>query len=303
MTPESLAKGKEYLEQAIALDANYALAYAGMSEYYWLSALWGLMDPKEALPEGKSAAMEALSRDDTLAEVHSTLGVLLGTGDFDWVGAEREFRRALELNPVSPMARSYYGFFCLRPMGRLEDASSQLRQAVELDPLSPLYNALFAYLNYVGGQYDVAIAQQRRVMDLDPGWYMPHWLLAISYGHMGRFEEAIASAQKACELSGRNAVTLGILALAYGRAGRQGEARALLEGLATKRRTTYVPPFAIAAAYRGLGEVDQALDWLEKGVEERDLIVVCALKSEPGYAPLHGHPRYHALLRKMNLEP
>ena len=117
MTPESLAKGKEYLEQAIALDPDYALAYAGMAEYYFVSAFWGFMDPKEALPRIKSAAMEALSRDDTLAEAHAVLGVAKGIGDFDWVGAEQEFRRALELNPASPIVRYYYGFYCLRPIG------------------------------------------------------------------------------------------------------------------------------------------------------------------------------------------
>ena len=122
-------------------------------------------------------------------------------------------------------------------------------------------------------------------------------------GTWGGIDEAIAEAQKACELSGRNALTLGILGLAYGLAGRRGDAQALLEELTTQRRTTYVPPFAMAAVYRGLGEVDQALEWLEKGVEERDMLVVSGLKSEPGYIPLRGHPRYQALLRKMNLEP
>ncbi len=303
MTAEALAKGKEYLEQAIALDPDYALAYAGMAEYYWTSAFWGFRDPKQFLPKAKSAAMEAASRDDTLAEAHALSGILRGTVDFDWVGAEQEFRRALELNPASPIVRYWYGFFFLRSMGRLDEASSELRRAVDLDPLSAMFNTLLAYLYYARGQHDLAIAQYRRAMDLEPSWYLPHWLLAIQYEHMGMFEEAIASAQKACELSGRNAPAVGILALAYGLAGRPSEARALLEELTTLRRTTYVPPFAMAAVYRGLGEMDQALEWLEKGVEERDLIVVTGLRSEPRYIPFYGHPRYQALLRKMNLEP
>jgi tetratricopeptide (TPR) repeat protein len=140
-------------------------------------------------------------------------------------------------------------------------------------------------------------------MDLDPGWYVPHWLLAIAYAHVGRHDEAIAAAEKACELSGRNAPTLGVLGLAYGRAGRRSDALALLEELTTKRRTTYVPPYAMAAIYRGLGEVAQALEWLEKGVDGRDMVMVNALKTEPGYNPLRGHPAFQALLRKMNLEP
>jgi tetratricopeptide (TPR) repeat protein len=301
MTPESLAKGKEYLEQAITLDPDYALAYAGMAEFYLVSAYWGFMDPKEALPKAKSAAMEALSRDDTLAEAHATLGVARGVSDFDWAGAERGFRRALELNPASPIVRYHYGLWFLKATGRLDEASLQLQRAVELDPLSASYNTALAYLYYARGQYDPAIAQHQRAMDLDPGWYVPHWLLAIAYERMGRLEEAIGEAQKACELSGRNAPTLGILGLACGLAGRRSEARAVLEELTTQRRTTYVPPYAMAAVYRGLGEVDQALEWLEKGVEERDMIIVSGLKSEPRYMLLRGHPRYQALLRKMNL--
>jgi tetratricopeptide (TPR) repeat protein len=166
-----------------------------------------------------------------------------------------------------------------------------------------MYNALVGYLFYVRGQCDLGIAQQLRAMDLDPGWYMPHYLLAIAYVHMGRHDEAIAAAQKACELSGRNAPALGILGLAYGRAGRRSDAQALLEGLTTQRRTTYVQPYTMAAIYRALGEVDQALEWLEKCVDERDMVAVTGLKTEPGYNPLRGHPRYQALLRKMNLEP
>jgi serine/threonine protein kinase/Flp pilus assembly protein TadD len=302
-TPESLAKGKEYLEQAIALDPDYALAYAAMAKYYFGIAFWGFKDPKEVLPGIKSAAMEAFNRDDTLADGHSALAIAKGVCDFDWMGAEREFRRALELNPASPSVHYEYGFYCLRPMGRLDEASLQLQQAVELDPLSALYNALVAYLSYARGQYDLAIAQQRRAIELDPSWYVPHWLLAIAFEHMGLYDEAIAAAQKACELSGRNAVSLGILGLAYGLEGRSDEAKALLEELTAQRQTTYVPPFAIAAVYRGLGEVAQALEWLEKGVDERDLLVVTGLKAEPRYTILRGHPAYQTLLRKMNLEP
>jgi TolB-like protein/tetratricopeptide (TPR) repeat protein len=302
MTPESLEKGREYLEQAIALDPDYALAHAGMADYYAVSAVWGHLNPMEALPKAESAAMEALSRDDTLAEAHAALGLVLGTTHFDWARAEQECRRALELNPASPIAPYTYGFWVLRPMGRLDEAVPQLQRAVELDPLSALYNTLLAYLYHARGQADLAIAQHQRAIDLDPGWYFPPWLMSIAYQHMGRHDEAIAAAERACELSDRHPDTLGILGLAYGLAGRHGEARALLEELLAKRRRIYVPPFAMAAVYRGLGELDAALEWLEKGVEERDYIVVGGLKSEPRYILLRGHPRYQTLLRKMNLE-
>jgi serine/threonine-protein kinase len=300
-TLESIGKGKAYLEQAIALDPDYALAYAEMAEYYFVSALWGFKNPEEALPRMKSAAMEALRLDDTLAEAHAQMGIARGIGDFDWAGSAQEFRRALELSPASPSIRFYHGIWILRTMGRVDEASSELQRAVELDPLSALYNVFVAYLSYTRAQYDLAIEQHRAAMDLDPGWYFPHFTLAIMYEHMGRHDEAIAAAQRACELSGRNALTLGILGLGYGLAGRASEARAVLEELTTERRTTYVPPWAMAAVCRGLGEVDQAFEWLEKGVDQRDVVVVTGLKSDPRYIALRGHPRYQALLRTMNL--
>jgi serine/threonine-protein kinase len=300
-TAESLAKGKEYLEEAIALDPDYALAYAGMMWCHFVSALSGFVALKDALAKAKSAAMEALSRDETLAEVYVVLGVVRGMGDFDWAGAEREFRRALELDPASSVC-FWYGYGYLRPMGRLDEAVSQLRRAVELDPLSPQSNTFLGYLIYTTGQYEVAMGQYHRAMELDPSFYVPHFMLAIAYQRLGRFEEAIAAAQKACALSGRNALTLGLLAQVYGRANRQAEGRALLEELATQRRLNYVPPFAMVMAYVGLGELDHALEWLEKGVEERDPNIVCTLKSSPTFAPMRGHPRVLALLRKMNLE-
>ncbi len=303
MTPESVAKGMKYLEQAIALDDDYALAYEGIADYYFASAFWGFIDPREALPKSKSAVTKALRLDDTLPEAHASLGALKAMSEFDWTGAEQECRHALELNPGSPIVHYNYGFWLLRPMGRLDEALEQLQRAMELDPLSAFYNTFLAYLHYVRGKYDRATAQYQRAMDLDPDWYFPHWLLAVAYEHMGRIDEAIAAAQKACELSARNAATLGILGLAYGLAGRHEDAQALLEELKARRGVTYVPPFAMAAIYRGVRKVDQALDWLEKGVDERDMITVGGLKSEPRYTIMRGHPRYHALLRKMNLEP
>ena len=302
LMPESLAKGKEYLEEALALDPNYALAYAGLAEYYLASAFSGFMVGSEAVRGAKAAALAALKLDDTLAEAHAQLGAVKGVGDFDWVGAEQEFRRALELNPASHIVHFYYGRFCLRPMGRLDEELPHERRAVELDPLCVRYNSCLAYLSGVLGQHDLAMAQHRRAIELDPTMYMPRVALAATYMHMGHLKEATAEAQKACELSGRNPRALGMLAVVHGLAGRQGEARALWKELTARRRTTYVPPFAMTLAYLGVREMDQVFEWLEKGVEERDLMIIFHLKCEPSYVSLHGHPRYQALLRKMKLE-
>jgi serine/threonine-protein kinase len=300
MTPASLAKGREYLAQATALEPQYAPAHAEMAEYHFLSAFWGFTDPADALPRLKAEATQGRSA-DALPLANAMLALARGICDWDWVGAEHEYRRTLEHSPSSDIARLYYGFLQLRPLGLLDEALTQVQRAVELDPLSPLYNVSAGHLLYVMGRWDEAIAQQLRAMDLDPGWYVPHWMVAMPYQQEGRHDEAIAAAERACELSGRNAPALGTLGLAYGLAGRRRDAELVLDELTTARRTTYVPPYAMVAACRGVGDAATALEWLERGVDERDVLLVTGLKTEPRYAPLRGHPRYEALLRKVNL--
>jgi len=307
MTQEGREAGRRYCEQAIALDPSYALAHVVLSESYLLSAYWGSTNPRESLPRAKSAALEALRLDDTIADAHSALGTVLGSGEFDWPGAEREFSRALELNPSSVAIRYDYAWcyamWFLLPLGRVEQALTEMRWALELDPLDPFYNSLLGYLLHVTRQFEPAVAQLQHAIDLDPTFFFSYWLLSIPYAHNGRLDEAIAAAEKANELSGGNAITLGQLGRFYGRAGRTAEARQLLEELTARRRLTYVPSSALSFIHRGLGELDEGLEWIARGIEERDPILVTALKTEPGYDPLRSHPAYQALLRKMNLEP
>jgi serine/threonine-protein kinase len=301
-TGEGLLKGRELFQQAIALDPGYALAYAGMAESYWFHSYLGFSSPNQALPRAKAAVLEALRLDDTLAEAHSTLGMVLGNCDFKWSEAEREFRRALELNPASAIVHSHYALYFLRPNGRLEEAESEMRRALEVDPLSLSFNARLGYLFHVRRQFDLAIAQQQRTIELDPNYYLPHWFLGLTYGYTGLFDQAIAAVEKASELSGRSILALALLGANYAFAGRHAEARKLLEEFKELARITYVPSFALALIHLGLQELNQAFEYTEKGVEERDLLVVCTLKGEPHYDVLHSDPRFQALLRKMNLE-
>ena len=302
LTPDFLTKGKEYLDQAITLDPDYAVAYAALAEYYIVGSIWGFWMPKDGLAKAKAAALEALRGDNSLVEGHVALGIAEGISTFNWAAAEREFRRALELNPASPDAHGQYGMYLLRPTGRLDAALSELRIAAELDPLSAYFNSMLAYWYHVRGEYDLALPQYQRAIELDPNWYASHWLFAIAYEQMGRIDEAVAEAEIANRLSGRNSMTLGILGLAYTLAGRRDEGRALLDELLTRRRTIYVPAFSLAAICRGLGDIAGALGWLETAVDERDIVVVGGIRSEPRYNPLRGHPRFQALLRKMNLD-
>ena len=179
---------------------------------------------------------------------------------------------------------------------------SELRRALELNPLDPLFSSLMGYLFHVTRQFERAIAQLHSAIELNPNFYLPHWLLSVTYVQIRRFDEAVAAAEKANELSGRHSMTLGGLGRVYALAGRTAEARQLLEELQRQRRAGYVPPSFLAYIHRGLGELDQGMEWIARGVEERDLNIVVTLKTEPGYDHLRSHPAFQALLTKMNLQ-
>jgi len=307
LTQEGREAGRRYCEQAIALDPNYALAHVVLAESCFWSAYWGSTDPREAFSRAKSAALEALRLDDTIADAHSALGTVLGSGEFDWHGAEREFRRAQELSPSSAAFRYDYAWcyamWFLYPLGRLDQALTEMRRALELDPLDPFYNTLLGYLLHSARQEELAVAQLQHAIQLDPTFFFSYWLFSTVLIVNRRLDEAIAAAEKANELSQGNAITVGSLGRVYAMAGRTAEAQKLLEELTARRRLTYVPASALAAVYRGLGDVNESLEWVARGIEERDPILVTSVKCAPILDPLRSRPLYQALLRTMNLEP
>jgi serine/threonine-protein kinase len=302
LTQEGHEKCIEYCEQAIALDPKYGLAYGRMAGCYYSSAFQGYLNPREALSKAKSAALEALKLDDTLP-AHGVLGLIRGTCDFDWTEAERDMRRALELDPASPENRWAYVFFFLLPTGRLKEAITEMRRVLEQDPLSPLFSLSLGWLFYLTRQYDPAIAQVRHAIELDPSFFSSYWLLSGMCLQKGQLDEATAAAEKAYELSGRNSRMLGLLGSCRALAGRTAEARQILEQLKARRTTTYVPGSAVGGIYLSLGELNPGLEWCTGAVEERDLAFICTLKTDPSFDPLRSHPAFQALLRKMNLEP
>lgn len=299
-TPESHEKCRQYCEQAITLEPGYALAYARLAEFYFSSMILGFMDPREAAFSLKSAALDTLKLDDTLAEAHSALALALGTCDFDWTGAERELRRAIELNPASPDVHMYANLF-LFATGRVEESLKEMERALKQDPLSPIFNAHMGVMYYETGQPDRAIARCQLAVELDPSLWFAYWFLAIAYAGKGLFDAAIATAEKGIELAGRKAYLLAVLGLCHGSAGRSAEALELLEELKTRRRTTYIPPTAIGIVHFALGEIEQGLEWLAEAVKERDPMAVFYLKSEVFFDPMRSHPAFQAILRIMNL--
>ncbi|MBZ5500234.1 MAG: protein kinase [Acidobacteriia bacterium] len=300
-TTEGLAKAKEYYEQAIAVDPNYALAWCGLAEFYLLLGVFGHIAPKAAYAQSSQAAQKALELDGMLAEAHSSMAVLR-VSEFDWKGAEREFLRALELDPKSEGVCGSYDYFYLVPMRRLDESLAASRKAVELDPLSPILQWRLGHRYYLRRQWDRAIEQFHNTFELDPHYAVAYGWLAAAYWQTGNFDDAIRAIETYSQLMGRIPIALGFLGFVYALTGRTGGARKLLEELEGLAHKTYVQPWCFVAIYFGLGDIDRCFDWIERAVDERDPWVL-HFHVDPTCDALRSHPRYPALLRKMNLEP
>jgi serine/threonine protein kinase/tetratricopeptide (TPR) repeat protein len=298
-TLEDLKKAIEYFNQAVEKDSNYALAYAGIADCYGVPQIG--LSPPEAMPRAKAAAMKALSIDDTLAEAHTSLANVLVRYDWDWSGAEREFKRAIELNPNYPTAHYWYALY-LAGMDRQEEALREAQRAHELDPLSLVTNwHVGVILSYVR-PYDRAIEQLRKTLELDPNFAGPHDDLGWTYAMMGRFDEAVSEFQTAIKLSGGDTHFMGDLATVYALSGKRGEAQKILDQLTEVAKERYVSPYRMAQIYIALGDRDRAFEWLEKGYRDRSFgASVMDLKAAPFWDPVRSDPRFADLLRRMNL--
>ena len=298
-TGESIKKAIEYFNQAIDKDPSYALAYVGLSDCYVVPA--NPQSPIEKMPKARAAATRALELDESLAEAHSALARVLVVYDWDWVGSEREFKRALELNPHFAGAHQWYGGY-LEMLGRREESLAERRRALELDPLSLSINFELGIAYYYARDYDRAIQQFQKTLELDPNFPLVHWALPAAYEQKGMYDEAIAGFKKGIALRGGTEWSFSMSGLghAYGVAGKKAEARAVLDELEQRSRQEYVPADSIALVYAGLGEKDQAFAWLEKAYNEH-AFKMAWLKVEPGWDSLRSDPRFADLLRRVGL--
>ncbi len=295
-TQEGFDRSIEYFQQALELDANYALAYAGLADTYASLAIWGRLPIKAVLPKAKAAALKALELDNTLGEAHAVLAYLASTYEWDWSTAEREYKRAIDLSPSDATVHYMYAWNFLHPMGRHKESVAEARRARELDPLSIPINVGLGRLYHRAGQYENAIEEYRKALELDPDAVYAQWALGVAYVQTGMYEEAIATFLK------RKVPTAGsnwALGYAYGVSGKRGEARKVLNSLLQRRNQGHVPPTMIAIVHVGLGEKDKAFEWLEKAYEERDDWLT-SLKVEPWLDPLRSDLRFHSLLHRMN---
>lgn len=299
-TKEALEKSIRWFERAIEKDPDYASAYAGLADSYCLLAntAYSALPPKEAFSKARVATLKALEIDKTLAEAHASLAQL-DLYEFDWLAAERELRQSIELNPGFAVAHHWYALY-LSAKGRFKEALAEANRAYGLDPLSVIINRDLGLIYYYARQPDRAIEQYRKTLELDPNFALAHQALGRAYLEMGMYTKGVEEIRLAVRLSGESVGMLAALAHAYGLAGKTERARGILGDLTERSRRSYVPPTSIAVIYAGLGEKENALEWLEKAWGDQD-VGLHTLKVHPIFNGLCTDPRFQDLLRRMNL--
>jgi TolB-like protein/DNA-binding winged helix-turn-helix (wHTH) protein/Tfp pilus assembly protein PilF len=301
-TEAALRKAIEYFQEAIARDPHYALAYSGLADVHSTMATSynKRVAPRAAYPLARVAALRAVEIDPELSEAHASLGQILVQFDWDWAGAEKEFRRALELNPTNGVAL-HWRSHCFLALGRFDESARDAVRALDTDPVSVMLNIHLGEHYHLARQYDRAIEQYKRALELNPNHPNARPLLALAYEGKGLYAQAIAELEKAEPFWSGTSRARGPLGRVYGLAGERAKARAVLQGLIRDRAgPKYIAADDIAAVYIGLGETEHAFAWLQQACEERATALV-NLKVEPAFDGLRGDSRFADLLRCVGL--
>src|SRR5262249_26420701 len=299
-TEESLYKAISFFEQAREIDPNYGLAYAGLADSYQVLVFHGGLSPNEYCPNARAAAERAIAIDDGLAEAHTALAYVRSYYDWDWPGAEQEFKRAIALNPNYATAHQWYGEL-LGYLERNDESLAERKKALTLDPLSPIITSELGLSYFEARQYHRAIEEFRKAAELYPDFSPAHNFLAMAYEYSGLYDQALLECQRAIDLAKRDRYLLLQLARISARAGKRAEARQLLAEITNGSEHRYFPRTHIAAAYIALGDKDRAFEWLEKGYRERDWGLPI-IKTFPDFDEVRSDPRFSDLLKRMNLQ-
>jgi tetratricopeptide (TPR) repeat protein len=299
-TEEGLNKAIEYFNQTIEKDPNYALAYAGLADSFTTLCDYNYIPPKDVYPKAKEAVLKALEIDSTLAEAHTSLA-MINFRQWDWDGAEREFKLAFELSPNYATAHHWYALF-LMYMGRADEAIEEIKQAQRLDPLSLVINRNVAWVFYFARRYDKAVEALKKTLELDPNFILANAFLGKVYLHMSMYEEALREIQKEKDITGRfDPLVETWRGIAYECLGRIGEAKKVLDDLLERAKRAYVPSVLLSNLYFALGEKDEGFNCLNKGYEENDSTIL-EIKADPVFDSVRSDPRFTALLKKIGLE-
>ena len=298
-TSQSLTRAIGYFGQAVQQDSRYALAYAGLADSYSIlgATIYGSVSTVEAAGKAKDAAEKALALDPQMAEAQTSLATVKFNYDWDWSGAESDFRRAIQLDPNYATAYQRYSLY-LMAMGRVQNSLEQIDRARQLDPLSISINFSDGWRLYLARQYGNAAQQLRDTLEMDPSNGLVHLILGQTYEYMGNTEGALTEFREAARLSPGTPLMIAGLAAGYARSGNRPEALKLLASLSVQAQHEYVSPYYIAVVYAALGESNQALDWLDKAYADRSNGMVF-LKMDPDLDPLRGNPRFNAIQKKL----
>jgi TolB-like protein len=302
LTPDRLTKAKNCFEEAISRDPRFALAYDALAESHWWTGFFGYLPPKQSCFVGLGVALRAVEIDPTLAQTHSLLGQLRQKIDYNWPEVRREMTLALELDPSSPLVRVRYAVSDLLPHAQLEEAIAQVKRGLEFDPLSWLLHMWLTCFLWLARDYDRAMREARFFKGLDPKNYMAHFMIGNVYRDSGMLQDAVAPQRRAVELSGGQPQMMGWLGLNLALAGNTAEARSVLQRLQAIASDAYVSPTCFVWVHLGLREIDDAFIWMDRAIDERDSIII-PIKTYPSFDALRSDPRFHVLLRRMNLDP
>ncbi|MGH9775592.1 MAG: protein kinase domain-containing protein [Candidatus Acidiferrales bacterium] len=298
-TKEGADKGIECFHRAIDLDPNYALAYAGLAYVYTVIDNDFFSSPREVMPKASEAAKKAVELDDTLPEAHLEMGIVHSWYDYDWNAAEKEYRRAIELEPNYAHAHEYYGYYLLT-LGRTQEAIAEGKRALELDPLSPEVGANVGDIFYYARQNDLAIDTLRKTLELDPNLWPTHMFLGLAYEAKGDLSRAMSELRRASELGATVPWPEAELAHAYAVSGKKSEAQEILRQLEEHSKQSYICAYNFAEIYIGLGDRRQALTSLEKACADRSQLLTI-LTADPELDSLRSEPRFKDLVRGMGL--
>lgn len=298
LTEEGLDKSIEFFTHTIELDPAYAQGYAGLSQAYVDLGIFGFRPSQVVYPKARLAALKALQLDETIAEAHSTLADVKKGYDWDWAGAEAEYRRALELDPSYALAHSWYSEY-LSKLGRHEEAIAEARRARELDPISVSRLTVLGMVFYRARRYDEAIATCQKGLELDPNHPTTLWFLALAHEQKRELPEAIAELERAVSLSRGGTIYRALLAHAYALAGEGTKALSILHELMVLSKQKYVSPLDIAVVNTGLGDRNSAFQWLEKAYQERTMRI--QELPDPLFNSLRTDPRFPDLMQRIGL--
>lgn len=299
-TEEGLRKAVEFFDKAIVEDAQYAQAYSGLADTYSLLGHYGVLAPADVWTKTASNAAWAVLQDEHSVEAHTSLAHVKSTQDWDWLGAEREFQRALGLDPRYSTAHHWYAVSCLAPMGRLEEARDEMLLAQMLDPISSIIGRDVARVHYYRQDFDAALEQCDHTIELNPHFSPAYWILGLVQEQRGEFEESVAAFQRAIQLSPRSPIMQAALGRTLALSGKREEALRILQELHKLAEKRYVSPFELASLHFALGQADEGFEWLAKAFQDRCFELI-SLRVDPRWLSLKGNSRFHQLFSRLGL--